>query len=79
MCFAMVIETVCTTYENLKLDDDDDDPSPMCQIKANSGSNNKQLEYLWKSNEQLQNDIIKVCNALICMHICNTNSRWSHS
>jgi hypothetical protein len=53
MMMMMMIETVCTTYEKLKMDDQ----TPKKDITS---ANSKQLEYLWKSNEQLRGDIIKV-------------------
>ncbi|CAO3597825.1 unnamed protein product [Absidia cylindrospora] len=46
-------ETVCTTYEKLKMDDQP-------PKKDTTNANTRQLDSLWKSNEQLRNDIIKL-------------------
>ncbi|KAI8096591.1 uncharacterized protein BX664DRAFT_61962 [Halteromyces radiatus] len=51
-----LIETICTTYEKVKLDKQ----SSVVELPKTDTTKNRQIEQLWESNEQLRSDINKV-------------------
>ncbi|CAO3591445.1 unnamed protein product [Absidia cylindrospora] len=54
-------ETVCTTCENLRMDGQ---TTTTNNNNNNNGSNSRRMDYLLESNEQLQNNIIKLTSML---------------
>lgn len=57
MVFEGKIETVCTTCEKLRMGG-----QPL--TNNNNSGNNRRMDYLLESNEQLQNDILKVLSMI---------------